>query len=93
MGSEEIDQIITSFLEGQLQVLLCTTIIESGIDIPTVNTILVDDAHRLGLAQMYQLRGRVGRSNRKAYAYFFYPSNLAITDTATSRLEAIKEFV
>lgn len=93
MGGEEIDGVITSFLEGQIQVLLCTTIIESGIDIPTVNTILVDDAHRLGLAQMYQLRGRVGRSNRKAYAYFFYPPNLAITDTATSRLEAIKEFV
>ncbi|MDD4663686.1 MAG: transcription-repair coupling factor [Caldisericia bacterium] len=93
MNGEEIDNIITSFLEGQIQLLLCTTIIESGIDIPTVNTILVDDAHRLGLAQMYQLRGRVGRSNRKAYAYFFYPKDLAITETATSRLEAIKEFV
>lgn len=93
MGGDEIDSVITSFLEGQISLLLCTTIIESGIDIPTVNTIIVDDAHRLGLAQMYQLRGRVGRSNRKAYAYFFYPKDMAITETATSRLEAIREFV
>lgn len=93
MNGEEIDQIITEFLEGEIELLLCTTIIESGIDIPTVNTIIIDDADRLGLAQMYQLRGRVGRSARRAYAYFFYPVQKGITKTALFRLDAIREFV
>lgn len=93
MSADEIDQIITEFLEGEIQLLLCTTIIESGIDIPTVNTIIVDNADKLGLAQMYQLRGRVGRSTRRAYAYFFYPIEKGITKTALYRLDAIREFV
>jgi len=93
MNGDEIDQVITEFLEGEIQLLLCTTIIESGIDIPTVNTIIIDDSDRLGLAQMYQLRGRVGRSTRRAYAYFFYPVQKGITKTALFRLDAIREFV
>jgi transcription-repair coupling factor (superfamily II helicase) len=93
MAAEEIDQIITDFLEGEIKLLLCTTIIESGIDIPTVNTIIIDNADKLGLAQMYQLRGRVGRSARRAYAYFFYPIEKGISKTALYRLDAIREFV
>lgn len=93
MSADEIDQIITEFLEGEINLLLCTTIIESGIDIPTVNTIIIDDADKLGLAQMYQLRGRVGRSTRRAYAYFFYSLEKGISKTALYRLDAIREFV
>ncbi len=78
MSSEQLDTVITKFLQGELDVLLCTTIIESGIDIPTVNTLIVDHSDKLGLAQMYQLRGRVGRSNRRAYAYFFYPTKKSV---------------
>jgi transcription-repair coupling factor (superfamily II helicase) len=93
MVEDEIDNSMTKFLKGEIDLLLCTTIIESGIDIPTVNTIIIEDADKLGLAQMYQLRGRVGRSTRRAYAYFFYPINKNIEKKAFLRLEAIKEFV
>lgn len=93
MSEDEIDEVMTAFLKGEIDILLCTTIIESGIDIPTVNTIIIDDADRLGLAQMYQLRGRVGRSNRRAYAYFLYPSSRMIDRKAFERLSAIKDFV
>jgi transcription-repair coupling factor (superfamily II helicase) len=73
-------------------VLLCTTIIESGLDIPNVNTIIINNADHMGLAQLYQLRGRVGRSDVQAYAYCLYPNDTVLTDTAKNRLQAIKEF-
>jgi transcription-repair coupling factor (superfamily II helicase) len=93
MKGDTIDGVITDFLTGKLNVLLCTTIIESGIDIATVNTLIVDDSEFLGLAQMYQLRGRVGRSHRRAYAYFFYDPKRASQYKAEARLDAIREYV
>jgi len=93
MDSDELEDIMLSFYKGEIDVLLCTTIIESGLDIPTANTIIVENAQNLGLAQMYQLRGRVGRSEKRAYAYFFYNSEEALTETARMRLEAIRDFV
>jgi transcription-repair coupling factor (superfamily II helicase) len=92
MNPRELERIMLQFLDKEYDVLLSTSIIESGIDIPNVNTILINDAHRFGLAQLYQLRGRVGRANHKAYAYFFYPKNLPLTKDAIERLLAIKEF-
>jgi transcription-repair coupling factor (superfamily II helicase) len=92
MAEEQLEEIMIDFLEKRFNILVCTTIIEIGLDIPNVNTILIDDAHKLGLSQLYQLRGRVGRTDRRAYAYFFYPSYRSITDTARKRLQAIKEF-
>jgi transcription-repair coupling factor (superfamily II helicase) len=93
MSGEQIDNVITQFLQGELDLLLCTTIIESGIDIPTVNTLIVDHADALGLAQMYQLRGRVGRSSRRAYAYFFYPGQKTLSHKSISRLQAMQNFI
>ena len=72
MSERQLEKVILSFLNREFDVLVCTTIIENGIDMPNVNTIIVEDADRLGLAQLYQLRGRVGRSNRLAYAYLTY---------------------
>ncbi len=92
MGERELERIIQSFLDKDFDVLVCTTIIESGIDMPNVNTILVEDADRLGLAQLYQLRGRVGRSNRLAYAYLTYKRDKVLSEIAEKRLKAIKEF-
>lgn len=92
MGERELESIILSFLEGEYDVLVTTTIIETGIDIPNVNTLIVHDADRMGLSQLYQLRGRVGRSNRVAYAYFLYKRDKVLTEVAESRLQAIKEF-
>ncbi len=83
---------MTRFIEGEIDVLVATTIIENGIDIPNVNTIVVNDADKFGLAQLYQLRGRVGRSNHQAYAYLLYQAHKALTDDAKARLEAIREF-
>ena len=80
-----------AFLRGEADVLVCTTIIESGLDMPRVNTILIDRADALGLAQLYQLRGRVGRSRQRAYAYLLVPGDEALTDDAQRRLEAIQE--
>jgi len=80
------------FEDRQFDVLVCTTIIETGIDIPNANTLIVGDAYRLGLSQMYQLRGRVGRSDRIAYAYFLYPQNYVLTANSEKRLETIREF-
>ncbi len=80
------------FSDGKFNVLLCTTIIENGIDIPNANTLIVFDADRFGLSQLYQLRGRVGRSTRAAYAYFLVKGDKALTETAEKRLAAIKEF-
>ncbi|MDD3656636.1 MAG: helicase-related protein [Atribacterota bacterium] len=92
MPEEELENIMIDFLNRNYDVLICTTIIEIGLDIPNVNTIIIDDAHQFGLSQLYQLRGRVGRSNRRAYAYLLYPSQKILSDNARKRLEAIKEF-
>ena len=80
------------FVEGEVDVLVCTTIIETGLDISNVNTILIQNADAMGLAQLYQLRGRVGRSNRVAYAYFLYKRGKVLQEVAQKRLEAIGEF-
>lgn len=92
MGEATLEATILSFLEGEFDVLVTTTIIETGIDIPNVNTLIVHDADRMGLSQLYQLRGRVGRSNRVAYGYFLYQRDKVLTEVAESRLQAIKEF-
>lgn len=91
MPEEQLERVMAEFAAGEHDVLLCTTIIESGLDIPNVNTIIVDQADRLGLAQLYQLRGRVGRSDRQAYAYLLYSSSRALSEAAQRRLEAIFE--
>ena len=80
------------FVNGEINVLVCTTILESGIDIPNANTIIIENADRLGLAQLYQIRGRVGRANRQAYAYITYKKDKIINEDADKRLKAIKEF-
>jgi len=92
MPEQELEQVMLDFLEGDVDVLVTTTIIENGLDIPNVNTLVVTDADRLGLSQLYQLRGRVGRSNRIAYAYFTYQKDKVLTEVAEKRLQAIKEF-
>lgn len=92
MGERDLERVINAFQEKELDVLVCTTIIESGIDMPNVNTILVEDSDRLGLAQLYQLRGRVGRSNRLAYAYLTYRQDKVLNEVAEKRLKAIREF-
>lgn len=92
MGESTLESVILSFLEGEYDVLVTTTIIETGIDIPNVNTLIVHDADRMGLSQLYQLRGRVGRSNRVAYGYFLYQRDKVLTEVAENRLQAIKEF-
>jgi transcription-repair coupling factor (superfamily II helicase) len=92
MPEEELENIMIDFFNKKYNVLVCTTIIEIGLDIPNVNTIIIDDAHKFGLAQLYQLRGRVGRSERRAYAYLLYPSQNILTDNAKKRLQAIREF-
>jgi transcription-repair coupling factor (superfamily II helicase) len=92
MPEGELEQVMMEFLEGEADILLCTTIIETGLDIPRVNTLIVYDADHFGLAQLYQLRGRVGRSNRIAYAYFTYQKDKALSEEAEKRLVAIREF-
>ena len=92
MTESELESVILSFLDGEFDVLVTTTIIETGVDIPNVNTLIVHDADRMGLSQLYQLRGRVGRSNRIAYAYFTYRKDKVLTEIAEKRLQAIKEF-
>ncbi|KRM19870.1 transcription-repair coupling factor [Ligilactobacillus hayakitensis DSM 18933 = JCM 14209] len=92
MTELQLERILMEFIEGQYDVLVTTTIIETGVDIPNVNTLFVDNADRMGLSQLYQLRGRVGRSNRIAYAYFMYQPNKVLTEVAEKRLEAIKDF-
>jgi transcription-repair coupling factor (superfamily II helicase) len=83
--------VVLDFWEGEFDVLVCTTIIESGIDMPTVNTLVVDRADRLGLGQLHQLRGRVGRSGQRAYAYLFHPVDMRLTEEAYERLKTIGE--
>lgn len=92
MPEDGLEQAMLEFFEGEQDVLVCTTIIETGLDLPNVNTLIIDHADQMGLAQLYQLRGRVGRSNRTAYAYLTYRPNQAISETAEKRLQAIKEF-
>jgi len=92
MGEQEFEAAVTSFVEREYDILLCTTIVESGIDIPAVNTIIVYEADKFGLAQLYQLKGRVGRSRLRAYAYFTYLGGEVLNETAAKRLEAIREF-
>ena len=91
MDEGELESTMLTFSNGDAEVLLCTTIIESGLDIPRVNTILIEDAHRFGLSQLYQLRGRVGRAGIQAHAWLFYPKK-SLTDKARLRLRAIQEF-
>ena len=92
MTGKELEDIMLNFVNKKIDVLVCTTILESGIDIPNANTIIVENADRLGLAQLYQIRGRVGRSNKQAYAYITYKRDKLITEVAEKRLKAIKEF-
>lgn len=92
MEENQLEKVMIDFLNGEYDVLVTTTIIETGLDIPNVNTIIVYDADKLGLSQLYQLRGRVGRSNRLAYAYFTYRKDKVLSEVAEKRLEAIKEF-
>lgn len=86
-----LEKTMSEFAAGKIDILVCTTIVESGLDIPAANTLIVDDAHELGLAQMYQLRGRVGRREEQAYAFLFYPNNVHISVESSERLEAIAE--
>jgi transcription-repair coupling factor (superfamily II helicase) len=92
MDEAELESTMLTFSNGDADLLVCTTIIESGLDIPRVNTILVEDAHRFGLAQLYQLRGRVGRAGIQAHAWLFYPKESTLSETARQRLKAIQEF-
>jgi transcription-repair coupling factor (superfamily II helicase) len=92
MTENELESVMLGFLAGDYDVLVSTTIIETGVDIPNVNTLIVFDADKMGLSQLYQLRGRVGRSNRVAYAYFTYRKDKVLTEVAEKRLQAIKEF-
>ncbi len=92
MTGAKIEEIMREFVEGKSNVLVCTTILESGIDIPNANTIIVENADRMGLAQLYQIRGRVGRSDRQAYAYITYKKDKMLSEIADKRLKALKEF-
>ena len=92
MHRDEIEDVMIKFYQGEIQVLVCTSIIENGIDVPNANMIIVEDSDHYGLAQLYQIKGRVGRSNRIAYAYLFYNGNKILTENATKRLKAIQEF-
>lgn len=92
MSERALESVMMRFVKGEFDVLACTTIIESGLDIPNVNTILINRADAFGLAQLYQLRGRVGRSDRKAYGYLFYPEDRAMTEQSQKRLRVIEEF-
>ncbi len=92
MNENSLENVMLDFIEGDANVLVCTTIIEAGIDIPNANTIIIMDSDRLGLSQLYQLRGRVGRSNKIAYAYLMYKKNKVLSEIATKRLMAIKDF-
>lgn len=92
MNEQELEEIMYDMVNGDTDVLVCTTIIETGLDIPNANTIIIENADRMGLAQLYQLRGRVGRSNRAAYAYLTYRRDSILSDVASKRLRAIKEF-
>ncbi|MEI6900120.1 MAG: TRCF domain-containing protein, partial [Bacteroidota bacterium] len=92
MEGHQLERVMSDFIEGEFDVLVATTIIESGLDIPNVNTIIINDAHHYGLSDLHQLRGRVGRSNKKAFCYLLAPPATLLTDEARKRLRAIEEF-
>ena len=92
MSQEELSDIWEQLVEHEIDILVCTTIIETGVDVPNVNTLIIEDSDRFGLSQLYQLRGRVGRSNRRGYAYFTYKRDKVLTEIAAKRLSAMKEF-
>ena len=93
MTEQELSRVMQQMGDGEIDVLVCTTIIETGIDIPNVNTLIIEDADRLGLAQLHQIRGRIGRSARRAYAYLTYRPGKILTEVASRRLSAIREYV
>jgi transcription-repair coupling factor (superfamily II helicase) len=92
MAEGELEKVMLEFLRGAADVLVCTTIVEAGLDIPTANTLIVERADQLGLAQLYQIRGRVGRSRERAYAYLLYPSSAALTEQAAARLATLSDY-
>ena len=92
MNEEELSEIWRQLLEGEIDILVCTTIIETGVDVPNANTLIIENADRLGLAQLHQIRGRVGRSARRAFAYFTYQPNKQLSEEAQRRLSAIREY-
>src|ERR1700723_3704349 len=92
MGEKELESVMLKFIRGEADVMVATTIVENGLDIPHANTILINRADRLGLAELYQLRGRVGRSHQRAYAYLLVPPDTALSEIARKRLSAMKEF-
>ena len=92
MSQEELNDVMTRFSAGEVDILVCTTIIETGIDIPNVNTLIIEDADKMGLAQLHQIRGRVGRSSRRAFAYLTYRQGKVLSEVASKRLGAIREF-
>lgn len=92
MKEQELEQVMLDFINKEADVLLCTTIIETGLDIPNANTLIIDNADKMGLSQLYQLRGRVGRSNRVAYAYLTYKKDKSLNTTAEKRLSAVREY-
>lgn len=92
MGERELEKVMHDFMQGRLDVLVCTTIVESGLDIPNANTLIVDGAERLGLAQLYHLRGRIGRGHRQAYGFFLFREGSRLTDAAFQRLRVIRDF-
>ena len=92
MGEAELEKTMLQFMRHEFDILVCTTIIENGLDIPLANTMIIENAERYGLSELYQLRGRVGRSNRRAYAYLLVPPDTELTEMARKRLAALKEF-
>ena len=92
MKESELERIMYDFIDGTIDVLVSTTIIETGLDIPNVNTMIIHDSDKMGLSQLYQLRGRVGRSNRTAYAFLMYKKDKMLKEVAEKRLSAIREF-
>jgi transcription-repair coupling factor (superfamily II helicase) len=92
MSERDLEKVMFKFVQDEIDILVCTTIIENGLDIPRANTMIVDRADLYGLSQLYQLRGRVGRSDRRAYAYLLIPSDEALSEVARKRLAAIREF-
>ena len=93
MSEDMLEDAMITFYEGSCDVLLSTSIIENGLDVPLANTIIIDGAENFGLSQLYQMRGRVGRSSRLAYAYFVYKRNRALSEVAEKRLQAIRDFI